>query len=394
MPPSLRPQRPSARPGHANRAGRVAYSLSQVRRLAPLSRGFLATLVELGLVEPREGLRFSHQDLVVLRMVKSLRDAAVPPRQIVQALRNVKASLAPAHLASVRLRAHAGVVEASAGPRRFDALSGQLLLPLEDAAAGSEVRPLQPAREAAAWVEKASTAEAGRWRATTPSATSAAPPNPRARSGAARPRRLGFVIQKHWASRLHYDFRLELDGVMVSWAVPKGPSFDPAIKQMAIHVEDHPLSYNTFEGEIPERGSTAPARSSSGTVARGTPVGDPREGLAKGKLIFKLHGEKLAGLWELVRISKPGAKKQDQWLLLQEARRRLGAANRRVRRHHRPAGQRRRDTAWAGGGARTARAPGPCAGSGRARSVSMREGAAARRSSSRNWRRWLAARGR
>jgi tetratricopeptide (TPR) repeat protein len=160
MPPSLRPQRPSARPGHANRAGRVAYSLSQVRRLAPLSRGFLATLVELGLVEPREGLRFSHQDLVVLRMVKSLRDAAVPPRQIVQALRNVKASLAPAHLASVRLRAHAGVVEASAGPRRFDALSGQLLLPLEDAAAGSEVRPLQPAREAAAWVEKASTAEA------------------------------------------------------------------------------------------------------------------------------------------------------------------------------------------------------------------------------------------
>jgi bifunctional non-homologous end joining protein LigD len=128
---------------------------------------------------------------------------------------------------------------------------------------------------------------------------------------------LQFVIQKHWASRLHYDFRLELDGVMVSWAVPKGPSFDPAVKQMAIHVEDHPLGYNAFEGRIPK------GQYGAGTVIvwdRGTwkPVGDPREGLAKGKLIFKLHGQKLAGLWELVRISKPGEKKQDQWLLLKK----------------------------------------------------------------------------
>jgi len=126
-----------------------------------------------------------------------------------------------------------------------------------------------------------------------------------------------FVIQKHWASRLHYDFRLELDGVMVSWAVPKGPSYDPAIKQMAIHVEDHPLSYNSFEGTIPK------GQYGAGTVIvwdRGTwePVGDPREGLASGKLIFHLHGEKLAGLWELVRISKPGEKKQEQWLLLKK----------------------------------------------------------------------------
>jgi bifunctional non-homologous end joining protein LigD len=99
--------------------------------------------------------------------------------------------------------------------------------------------------------------------------------------------------------------------------VPKGPSFDPAVKAMAIHVEDHPVSYNTFEGTIP-KGSYG-----AGTVIiwdRGTwePVGDPREGLEKGKLIFHLHGQKLAGLWELVRISKPGQFKQDHWLLLKK----------------------------------------------------------------------------
>lgn len=126
-----------------------------------------------------------------------------------------------------------------------------------------------------------------------------------------------FVIQKHWASRLHYDFRLELDGVLLSWAVPKGPSYDPAIKQMAIHVEDHPVSYGGFEGSIPK------GQYGAGTVIvwdKGTwePVGDPHEGLTKGKLIFKLHGEKLAGLWELVRISKPGTVKQEQWLLLKK----------------------------------------------------------------------------
>ena len=125
-----------------------------------------------------------------------------------------------------------------------------------------------------------------------------------------RQQALTFVIQKHWASRLHYDFRLELDGVMLSWAVPKGPSYDPAIKQMAIHVEDHPISYNTFEGTIPK------GQYGAGTVIvwdRGSwePVGDPREGLRSGKLIFRLHGEKLAGLWELVRISKPGEVKQE-----------------------------------------------------------------------------------
>lgn len=142
---------------------------------------------------------------------------------------------------------------------------------------------------------------------------------PRGLAGSRRPRQataLAYVIQKHWASHLHYDFRLELDGVLLSWAVPKGPSFDPAVKQMAIHVEDHPLSYASFEGRIPQ------GEYGAGTVIvwdRGSwePVGDAREAMRKGKLIFTLHGEKLAGLWELVRIAKPDAKK-DQWLLLKK----------------------------------------------------------------------------
>ena len=125
-----------------------------------------------------------------------------------------------------------------------------------------------------------------------------------------------FVVQKHWASRLHYDFRLELDGVLLSWAVPKGPSFDPAKSSMAIHVEDHPLDYAAFEGTIPAK------QYGAGKVIvwdRGTwePVGDPAEGMARGKLLFRLHGEKLAGLWELVRIAKPGDR-QDPWMLFKK----------------------------------------------------------------------------
>ncbi len=127
---------------------------------------------------------------------------------------------------------------------------------------------------------------------------------------------LAFVVQKHHASRLHYDFRLELDGVMLSWAVPRGPSYDPKDMRMAVHVEDHPLSYNSFEGTIP-RGQYG-----AGTVIvwdRGTwePAVDPRQGLKDGKLVFTLHGHKLFGLWELVRIAKPGDK-QDPWLLFKK----------------------------------------------------------------------------
>ena len=127
---------------------------------------------------------------------------------------------------------------------------------------------------------------------------------------------LSFVIQKHAASRLHYDFRLELDGVLVSWAVPKGPSFDPADKRLAVHVEDHPLSYGSFEGTIPAK------QYGAGTVIvwdKGTwePIGDPRKGLKQGKLAFRLHGQKMMGNWELVKIAK-NAERQEPWLLFKK----------------------------------------------------------------------------
>jgi bifunctional non-homologous end joining protein LigD len=127
---------------------------------------------------------------------------------------------------------------------------------------------------------------------------------------------LSFVIQKHAATRLHYDFRLELDGVLLSWAVPRGPSFDPTDKRMAIHTEDHPLSYGGFEGTIP-RGQYG-----AGTVIvwdNGTwiPKADPRQGLKDGKLVFELQGHKLHGLWELVKIAKPG-ERQEAWLLFKK----------------------------------------------------------------------------
>lgn len=128
---------------------------------------------------------------------------------------------------------------------------------------------------------------------------------------------LQFVIQKHWASRLHYDLRLEIEGTMKSWAVPKGPSFDPAEKRMAVQVEDHPISYNSFEGEIP------PKQYGAGRVIiwdRGywEPQGDPAEGYRNGKLKFKLHGHKLQGHWTLVRMHGRSGERQPPWLLIKE----------------------------------------------------------------------------
>jgi len=143
----------------------------------------------------------------------------------------------------------------------------------------------------------------------------AATPEPRGEH-AAQGEQLSFVIQKHAATRLHYDFRLELDGVLVSWAVPKGPSYDPTEKRMAIHVEDHPLAYGSFEGTIPAK------QYGAGNVIiwdKGTwePIGDAHQGLAEGKLAFKMHGQKMAGEWELIKIAKP-RDKQEAWLLFKK----------------------------------------------------------------------------
>ena len=142
-------------------------------------------------------------------------------------------------------------------------------------------------------------------------------PEPAGKVGRRRTRALRFVVQKHAATRLHYDFRLELNGVLLSWAVPKGPSLDPNDKRLALHVEDHPLEYGEFEGVIP------PKQYGAGTVMlwdRGTwtPKGDPDEGYAKGHLKFELDGDKLKGTWNLVR-SRSGKYGGDKsWLLFKE----------------------------------------------------------------------------
>ncbi|HTM13431.1 MAG TPA: DNA ligase D [Bryobacteraceae bacterium] len=133
--------------------------------------------------------------------------------------------------------------------------------------------------------------------------------------GVIKPRKdeLSYLIQKHDATRLHYDFRLELNGVLLSWAVTKGPSLDPADKRLAVRTEDHPLSYGTFEGTIPK------GQYGGGTVMlwdKGTwePKGDPGAGLQKGHLSFTLHGERLKGDWDLVRMH--GDARKENWLLI------------------------------------------------------------------------------
>ena len=131
----------------------------------------------------------------------------------------------------------------------------------------------------------------------------------------ARAGELRYLIQKHDATRLHYDFRLELDGTLKSWAVTKGPSLNPADKRLAVHVEDHPLEYGSFEGTIPE------GQYGGGTVMlwdEGTwePVGDPRSGYKKGRLTFVLHGKRLKGEWHLVRMGGRASGKRDNWLLI------------------------------------------------------------------------------
>ena len=145
---------------------------------------------------------------------------------------------------------------------------------------------------------------------------------------AAPPQRRIFVVQRHAASRLHYDFRLELGGVLKSWAVPKGPSLDPADKRLAIMVEDHPLEYATFEGSIPA------GEYGAGTVmlwdtgwwepdvtwmmepkgpGKGSPILSAEDALAKGELKFIIRGQKLGGSWALVKTKWQG---DSNWLLI------------------------------------------------------------------------------
>jgi bifunctional non-homologous end joining protein LigD len=122
-----------------------------------------------------------------------------------------------------------------------------------------------------------------------------------------------FVVHQHAARRLHFDLRLEMEGVLRSWAVPKGPSYDTAEKRLAVHVEDHPLEYGDFEGIIP-KGNYGAGAVIVWDRGRWNPFGDPLEGLEKGKLLFELHGYKLRGTWTLVKIKKS----EKDWLLIKE----------------------------------------------------------------------------
>src|SRR6516164_3158199 len=147
----------------------------------------------------------------------------------------------------------------------------------------------------------------------TPEPSGVATPDEKAGGG------LSFVIQKHAARRLHYDFRLELDGVLKSWAVPKGPSLDPGEKRLAVHVEDHPLDYGEFEGVIPkgEYGGGTVLLWDRGTWTPSDP--DPDSAYRKGSLKFTLNGEKLHGKWALVRMGgKAAGERRENWLLIKE----------------------------------------------------------------------------
>jgi bifunctional non-homologous end joining protein LigD len=135
-------------------------------------------------------------------------------------------------------------------------------------------------------------------------------PEPPGRPGRRRNRALAFVVQKHRATALHYDLRLEHEGAMQSWAVPKGPSLNPADKRLAMMTEPHPMDYNDFEGVIPEReyGGGTVMIWDRGTWEPETP--DVGAALARGELKFRLHGRKLKGSWVLVRT------RNRQWLLI------------------------------------------------------------------------------
>ena len=144
---------------------------------------------------------------------------------------------------------------------------------------------------------------------------------PEPRGSVARARsasRLRFVVQKHAASTLHYDFRLEMDGVLKSWAVTKEPADDAAVKRLAVRTEDHPLEYADFEGDIPEREYGA---GHVGLWDQGTWIPDesPVTSLRRGKLKFELKGRRMKGQWALIRMGNASTRKKDLWLLMKVA---------------------------------------------------------------------------
>jgi len=142
---------------------------------------------------------------------------------------------------------------------------------------------------------------------------------PEPEGAAGGPDRGRFVVQRHRARRLHYDFRLEVNGVLASWAVPKGPTLDPSVRRLAVHVEDHPIEYRDFEGVIPagEYGGGDVIVWDRGTW---TPVdtADPARAIADGELHFDLDGEKLKGRFVLVRTGHPADGSKEQWILLKK----------------------------------------------------------------------------
>jgi len=144
-------------------------------------------------------------------------------------------------------------------------------------------------------------------------------PEPAGSKRARGAKQLSFVVQKHAARRLRYDFRLEIDGVLASWAIPKGPSRDPAERRLAVHVEDHPLEYGKFAGSIP-KGHYGAGKVEIWDSGIWIPEDDPRKALNRGKLKFELRGKKLSGGWSLIRMGGKSADKdnKDNWLLIKE----------------------------------------------------------------------------
>lgn len=140
-------------------------------------------------------------------------------------------------------------------------------------------------------------------------------PEPAGATAPRRKRALQFVVQKHDATRLHFDFRIELDGVLKSWAVTRGPSDNPKDKRLAVQVEDHPIDYGAFEGTIP-KGAYGGGTVMLWDTGSWEPVGDPHDGLAKGSLRMRLLGERMHGEWSLVRMKKKARETRDNWLLI------------------------------------------------------------------------------